>query len=178
MAPMGDAEENTVQSTPPYVHGLLDAFLTRRPLDFAGVDVPPDVQARLEGAVATGKLGTVPHPRGKYTFGEQAPRPLTVDRDTVERFLAEVGVAVDKRQRLILREVLITPAGLRATYLRRGESGGFFAFGDDAMATEVVDVPFPRKPRRDANEVPPRPTPNEYGSLPVLDIDKLRDAAP
>ncbi|SCL32094.1 hypothetical protein GA0070616_4386 [Micromonospora nigra] len=48
--------------TPPYVHHLLDAFLTGQPLNFRRDPVPLDVQRRLEHAVATGQMGTVPAP--------------------------------------------------------------------------------------------------------------------
>lgn len=165
MAPMGDAEKEPLVK-------IETCAVHREPL--VRVDDHLVCPFRETGCTVLfrPKLPTPP-----YTVGEQAPRPLTVDRATIERFLAAVGLAVDEWQLSLLREVLINPAGLRATYKRRGESpGGFLAFGGD-IATEVVDIPFARKPRRDANEVPPRPVPDEYGSLPVLDIDKLRDAA-
>lgn len=40
--------------TPTYVHRLLDAFLTHKPLDFNGAPVPLDVQRRLEDALPEG----------------------------------------------------------------------------------------------------------------------------
>jgi hypothetical protein len=43
--------------TPPYVHALLDAFLTGEPLNFGREWVPEDVQARLTEAVSGGMLG-------------------------------------------------------------------------------------------------------------------------
>lgn len=50
-----DAEPETL----PYVHALLDAFLTGAPLDFGVQFVPQDVQDRLAAAVADGSLGQV-----------------------------------------------------------------------------------------------------------------------
>jgi len=47
-------------ATPTYVHHLLDAYLTGRPLNFHGAPVPLDVQRRLEHAAATGQMGPVP----------------------------------------------------------------------------------------------------------------------
>ncbi|MFI1195501.1 hypothetical protein ACH4T9_19900 [Micromonospora sp. NPDC020750] len=54
--------DQTATTTPPYVHHLLDAFLTGQPLNFGRDPVPLDVQRRLEHAVATGQMGTVPWP--------------------------------------------------------------------------------------------------------------------
>jgi hypothetical protein len=48
------------QQAPPYVHDLLDAFLTGEPLNFRHHPVPLDVQARLTAARESGVLGTVP----------------------------------------------------------------------------------------------------------------------
>jgi hypothetical protein len=45
--------------TPPYVHRLLDAFLTGEPLNFGVQFVPQDVRNRLGAAVADGSLGQV-----------------------------------------------------------------------------------------------------------------------
>lgn len=56
------------QQAPPYVHDLLDAFLTGEPLNFHHHSVPLDVQARLTAARESGALGTVPaEPRAGLT---------------------------------------------------------------------------------------------------------------
>jgi hypothetical protein len=44
----------------PYVHDLLDAFLSGNSLDFGHHAVPQDVQDRLAEAVRSGQLGTAP----------------------------------------------------------------------------------------------------------------------
>lgn len=48
------------KGVPAYVLHLLDAFLTGQPLNFHSDPVPREVQERLEQAVATGQMGTVP----------------------------------------------------------------------------------------------------------------------
>ncbi|MER7164518.1 hypothetical protein ABT336_00345 [Micromonospora sp. NPDC000207] len=55
-----NAGQLSAPTTPPYVHHLLDAFLTGQPLNFRRDSVPLDVQRRLDHAVSAGQLGTVP----------------------------------------------------------------------------------------------------------------------
>ncbi|MFI2663708.1 hypothetical protein [Micromonospora carbonacea] len=64
LAAAGRLAAPTPAPTPPYVHHLLDAYLTGQPLNFHTDPVPLDVQRRLEHAVATGQMGTVPAPAG------------------------------------------------------------------------------------------------------------------
>ncbi|WP_431976156.1 hypothetical protein [Micromonospora haikouensis] len=66
-------------ATLPYVHHLLDAYLTGQPLNFHADPVPLDVQRRLEHAVATGQMGTVPAPAAQVMTVTDADVDLAHD---------------------------------------------------------------------------------------------------
>jgi hypothetical protein len=74
-------------TTPAYVHHLLDAFLTGQPLHFRRDPVPLDVQRRLEHAVASGQMGTVP------TL-EEAAAPTGPDRPYTDADVETAAAAI------------------------------------------------------------------------------------
>jgi hypothetical protein len=80
-------------TAPPYVHDLLDAFLTGGPLNFSTHDVPADVRQRLEQAVACEQLGTVPVAAASETVVIVTP---TIMDGTVVRWYRSLDTAQNR----------------------------------------------------------------------------------
>lgn len=72
-----------IESAPPYVHRLLDAWLSGKPLDFGGAAVPDDIRSRLEA---------FEWPRPRTVVAQRDSVLATVEQDLSRMHGLESGV--------------------------------------------------------------------------------------